>query len=55
MNDDTRKLLKIFGVAVTDSEAEVERLIARSGSFRLTTPGRRLRRSSRMVPIFAGN
>jgi hypothetical protein len=31
MNDDTRKLLKIFGVAVTDAEAEVERLIARSG------------------------
>ena len=31
MNDDTRRLLKIFGVAVTDSEAEVERLIARSG------------------------
>ena len=31
MNDDTRKLLKIFGVAVTDAEAEVERLIVRSG------------------------
>ena len=31
MNDDTRKLLKIFGVAVTDAETEVERLIARSG------------------------
>ena len=31
MNDDTRKLLKIFGVAVTDAEAEVERLVARSG------------------------
>jgi 3-oxoacyl-[acyl-carrier-protein] synthase III len=28
MNDDTRKLLKIFGVAVTDSEAEAEKLIA---------------------------
>jgi len=26
VNDDTRKLLKVFGVAVTDSEAEVERL-----------------------------
>ena len=26
MNDDTRKLLKVFGVAVTDSEAEAERL-----------------------------
>jgi hypothetical protein len=26
MNDDTRKLLKVFGVAVTDAEAEVERL-----------------------------
>ena len=26
MNDDTRKLLKVFGVAVTDAEAETERL-----------------------------
>jgi len=25
-NDDTRKLLKVFGVAVTDAEAEAERL-----------------------------
>jgi hypothetical protein len=31
MNDDTRKLLKIFGVAVTDAEAEVEKLLSRSG------------------------
>ena len=30
MNDDTRKLLKIFGVAVTDSEAEAEKLVARA-------------------------
>ena len=28
MNDDTRKLLKVFGVAVTDAEAEAERLTA---------------------------
>ena len=26
MNDDTRKLLKVFGVAVTDAAAEAERL-----------------------------
>ena len=26
MNDDTRKLLKVFGVAVTDSEAEANKL-----------------------------
>jgi hypothetical protein len=26
MNDDTRKLLKVFGMAVTDAEAEAERL-----------------------------
>ena len=26
MNDDTRKLLKVFGVAVTDAEAKAERL-----------------------------
>ena len=31
MNDDTRKLLKIFGVAVTDAEAEAEKLVARAG------------------------
>ena len=30
MNNDTRKLLKIFGVAVTDSEAEAEKLVARA-------------------------
>jgi hypothetical protein len=30
MNNDTRKLLKIFGVAITDSEAEAEKLIARA-------------------------
>jgi hypothetical protein len=28
MNDETRKLLKIFGVAVTDFEAEAEQLAA---------------------------
>jgi hypothetical protein len=26
MNDDTCKLLKVFGVAVTDADAEAERL-----------------------------
>jgi len=26
MNDETRKLLKVFGVAVTDAEAEAEKL-----------------------------
>jgi hypothetical protein len=31
MNDDTRRLLKTFGVAVTDAEAEVEKLVARAG------------------------
>jgi hypothetical protein len=31
MNDDTRKLLKVFGVAVTDAEAEVERLAGTAG------------------------
>ena len=30
MNEDTRKLLKIFGVATTDSEAEPEKLIERA-------------------------
>ena len=31
-NDDTRKLMKVFGVAVTDSEAEAEKLAARAAS-----------------------
>ena len=31
MNDDTRKLLKVFGVAVTDTEAEAERLAGTAG------------------------
>jgi hypothetical protein len=31
MNDDTRKLLKLFGVAVTDAESEAEKLVARAG------------------------
>ena len=30
MNNDTRKLLKIFGVAITDFEAEAEKLVARA-------------------------
>jgi hypothetical protein len=39
VNDDTRKLLKVFGVAVTDAEAEAERLggIADQISGRSTT------------------
>jgi hypothetical protein len=28
MSDDTRRLLKVFGVAVTDAEAEAEKLAA---------------------------
>jgi hypothetical protein len=36
MNDETRKLLKIFGVAVTDSEAEAEKLVARSNQLSAT-------------------
>jgi hypothetical protein len=30
MNDDTRKLLKIFGVATTDAEAEADKLVAKA-------------------------
>lgn len=30
MGDDTRKILKVFGVAVTDSEAEAEKLIEKA-------------------------
>ena len=38
MNDDTRKLLKIFGMAVTDAEAEVEKLLARAGQLSPDSP-----------------
>ena len=31
MSDETRKLLKVFGVAVTDFEAEAEKLAATAG------------------------
>ncbi len=31
MNDDTRRILRTFGVAVTDAEAEAERLVGRAG------------------------
>ena len=31
MSDETRRLLKVFGVAVTDFEDEAEKLIERSG------------------------
>jgi hypothetical protein len=30
MDDETRKLLKLFGVAVTDAEAEAEKLAAKA-------------------------
>jgi hypothetical protein len=33
MNDETRKLLKLFGVAVTDFEAEADKLATASGLF----------------------
>jgi hypothetical protein len=31
MNDDIRRILKTFGVAVTDAEAETEKLVASAG------------------------
>jgi hypothetical protein len=37
MNDDTRKLLKVFGVAVTDAEAEAERLAGTAAQLSTTT------------------
>ena len=36
-NDDTRKLLKVFGVAVTDAEAEAERLVGTSAQLSAST------------------
>jgi hypothetical protein len=37
MNDETRKLLKVFGVAVTDFEAEAEKLAAAAGQLTADT------------------
>ena len=37
MNDDTRKLLKVFGVAVTDAEAEAERLAGFAAQLSVST------------------
>jgi len=37
VNDDTRKLLKVFGVAVTDAEAEVERLAGTAAQLSAST------------------
>ena len=37
MNDDARKLLKVFGVAVTDAEAEAERLVGTSAQLSAST------------------
>ena len=37
MNDDTRKLLKVFGVAVTDAEAEAERLAGTAAQLSAST------------------
>jgi hypothetical protein len=39
MNDDTRKLLKVFGVAVTDAESEVERLASAAAQLLSTGAG----------------
>ena len=32
MNEDTRKILKLFGVAVTDAETEAEKLVGTAAS-----------------------
>jgi hypothetical protein len=37
VNDDTRKLLKVFGVAVTDAEAEAERLVGTAAQLSAST------------------
>ena len=37
MNDDIRKLLKVFGVAVTDAEVEAERLVGTAGQLSAST------------------
>ena len=37
MNEDTRKLLKVFGVAVTDAEAEAELLAGAAGQLSAST------------------
>jgi len=37
MGDETRKLLKVFGVAVTDFEAEADKLAGRAAQLSTTT------------------
>ena len=43
MSDDSRKLLKIFGIAMTDFEKEAERLTAAAGQLGPATPPTELR------------
>jgi hypothetical protein len=55
MNDETRKLLKIFGVAVTDFEAEAEKLAATASQMSGGTDKAQVWLSSRTRPTCAVN
>ena len=55
MNNDTRKLLKIFGVAVTDSEAESEKLVARALQLSTNSNKEEIVAPLKDGAIFAGN
>ena len=53
MNDDTRKLLKVFGVAVTDAEAEAERLAGTAAHLQPALARKKSPSSSKMPAICA--
>ena len=42
MTDETRKMLKVFGVTVTDFEAEAEKLTARAAQITATSDSKEL-------------
>jgi len=52
-DDDTRKLLKVFGVAVTDAEAEAERVAGTAAHLHPAPARKRSPSSSKMPAICA--
>jgi hypothetical protein len=55
MNDDTRKLLKVFGVAVTDAEAEAEKLAGIAAQISANARRKKSPNSSKTPASFVGS
>src|SRR5262245_49318607 len=53
--DETRRLLKVFGVAVTDAEAEAERLAERAARLTQGSPAREVAALLRTPATCCGN